>query len=196
MFECLVRPLRGFVRSALPVIAVFLLGAQVGAQVNLPQVPADPYRSFVGQWSGRIVVDHDHLPATVKITVTEGKDGRGMRWDYVFGKPGEKGYESVAKLIVLKPAEGRMLMHFKGSREQIYLTMGLDVVARDGVGQFSASACSTRGKCSICTFDLQPNSLSYLWKTTPDGKTFDVYSEFVLTRDPDPIQVNSTTAHQ
>jgi hypothetical protein len=137
----------------------------------------------VGQWSGEILVNHDNLPSRVKITVTEVKDGRGMLWDYEIGKEGEKGFSRATKMIVLKPSEGKIVMHFKGSPEQTYLTLGLDRVVQDGVGQFSASDCLPSKYCRVCVFDLKQNSLSYLWKTTNDGKSFDIYSEFVLARD-------------
>ena len=137
----------------------------------------------MGEWSGGILVNHDKdLPSTVKITVTEAKDGRGMLWSYVFGHQEEKGYTVVTKTVVLIPQEERMRMHFKGVPEQTYLTYGLERVAQDGIGQFSASNCSPAGYCSICTIDLRPSSLSYQWKKTSDGKNFDIYSEFVLTR--------------
>jgi hypothetical protein len=161
--------------------------------VNSTNPSNDPYKNFVGQWSGRILVNHDKMPATVKITVTEEKNGRGMRWDYVFGSEGEKGYETDSKMIVLNPAKEQLMMHFKGHPEQTYLTLGLGRVIQDGFGQFSASDCSPDRHCSICVFDLRQASLSYQWKTTSDGKTFEIYSEFVLTRDADPTQTNPNT---
>jgi hypothetical protein len=167
-----------------------LIATRASAQSNPPAPPKDPYKNFVGQWSGRILVNHDKMPATVKITVNEEKNGKGMRWDYIFGKQGEKGYQLATKIIVLKPAEGKMLMYFKGSPQRWFLTVNLDRFAQDGFGQFSGSDCSTMGSCRVCIIDLKPTSLAYLWKSTPDGKTFDIYSEFVLTRDIDPNQTS------
>jgi len=175
-----------------PFVALLLLCVRVDGQAASSNPSNDPYKNFVGHWAGRIVVNHEDMPATVKITVTEAKDGRGMSWDYVFGSVGEKGYKLATKSIVLKPAEERMTMHFEGNPEQTYLTVGLERAVQDGFGQFSASDCNTHKQCSICIFDLRPTSLSYQWKTTSDGKNFDIYSEFVLMRAVDPSQTTET----
>jgi hypothetical protein len=166
-------------------VAFLLFPAAANAQAS---PPSDPYKNFVGQWFGKILIDRDNLPQTVQMTVTEEKNGHGMRWDYVFGTDGQKGFKRATKTIVLKPAEEKAEMHFLGSPKQIYLTLGLHDFAQNGAGQFSASDCSTRGRCSICTFDLERSSLSYQWKTTNDGKRFDVYSEFVFTRGVEPVR--------
>lgn len=162
---------------------LLLCSESICAQMFSQNQPEDPYKSFVGQWSGKTLVDRDNLPSLVKITVTEEKNGRGMRWDYVFGEEGEKGYTRTSKLIVFDPARERMRMHFVGSPDQIYLTTNLGQVVHNGAGQFSASSCSMRGDCRICEFDLEQDSLSYRWKTTSDGKVLDIYSEFVLKRE-------------
>ena len=147
----------------------------------------DPYRNFVGSWSGTIPFSTDKMPPTVKLRVTEEKDGSRMRWDYVFGVKGDKGYTHDTKWFVLNPDKAQMTTWWKGKRKQMYGTFALDTFAKSGYGKFMAGI-SWKNKVAATTYnritvDLHPESLMYLWEVSPDGTNFSTYSRFEFKRD-------------
>lgn len=148
-------------------------------QVNPGPTKADPYRNFVGDWSGTALVNPDNEPPAVTLHISEEKDGGRMRWDYVFGKPGEKGYTQATKWITFKPAKEEMSTKWKGHPGLEFKTVNLNQFADQGFGAFGALM---RGASSRCTYELRPATLDYLWETS-DGKTYKIYSKFHFTRD-------------
>jgi hypothetical protein len=146
----------------------------------------DPYRNFLGSWSGKVSDTAVKVPSTVRVVVSEEKNGRGMRWDYEFGVKGEKGHQHDTKWFVLKPPEERMLTHWKGKQEIILGTSGLDAFAQTGFGHFYAGIVDDGSDSKVyerVTFDLHPDTLSYLWETGPDPQSLKTFSHFEFNRD-------------
>ncbi len=149
----------------------------------------DPYRNFLGYWTGKIVVNPDKLPTDVFITVTEEKAKARMRWDYIFGHPGEKKFERISKFIVLSPTDAKMLMHFGLESERLFDTPGLAAFAQAGFGTLVASETSNQQNywhvkhvvVNRVAVTLQPETLSYVWEIVSGGKT-KVYSAFEFKR--------------
>jgi hypothetical protein len=142
-------------------------------------LPSDPYRNFVGDWSGVIEKNSEDMPSTLTLHITEEVKKNRMRWDYVFGKPGEKGYTRDTKWIALKPGKEEMSTKWKGQDELEFKTINLHDFDARGFGVFVARE---RGALQRCTYELRPATLDYLWETA-DGQSYKIYSKFHFTRD-------------
>jgi len=169
-------------------VVLGLLLPRAEAQANLPASIENPYRNFVGSWSGTIPVNPDKSePFTVKVRISEEKGS--MRWDYEFGAKGEKGYSRDTKWIVLTPNDARMLTHWKHHPKQLFVTSSLDTFTHVGWGRFSGAVVSS-GKPAPnsfqrLTFGLRPGALTYFWEVGPNGQNVTLYSEFEFKRDGD-----------
>ena len=119
------------------------------------------------------------MPSTLTLHISEDAKNNRMRWDYVFGKPGEKGYEQATKWITLKPEKDEMSTKWKGHPGLEFKTVSLHDFADQGFGVFVAL---TRGAPQRCTYELRPATFDYLWETS-DGKSYKIYSKFHFTRD-------------
>jgi hypothetical protein len=179
------RLIKPFVLSTFLIAALSLSLAK--AQTASAVAPVDPYRNFVGSWSGKILVNPDNMPAAVKLNIKEDKNRTRMRWDYVFGVKGEKGYSSATKFIVLKPEKALMTMQWKGHSQLDFGTLALDTFVQNGFGEFVGGAVWNDTPSSIAynriTVDLHPATLSYLWEVGPDRQSFKIYSKFEFQRD-------------
>lgn len=147
----------------------------------------DPYKGFVGQWTGTAVVNPTHEPSPIRLTISELPDG-SMVWNYTFGTKGLKHYSQPSKTIGLDPQSEKMTSQWKGEPLQTFATVHLKDFTQSGSGTFEAcedytthSLFSSKHGTSCITYELQSNHLSYTWKVTKDGKT-SVYSEFVFDR--------------
>lgn len=170
---------------------VFLLILFAGGHVSTAQTNADPYRGLVGVWAGTILVDHEHLPKDVSLTISELASGKGMLWDYTFGRPGQKGFDRASKVVTLSPAKSTMRTHWWGYRELTFETTGLVEFASKGIGTFSA--CAPLGErnfwgrktdaASCVTFTVEACKFAYVWRTTRNGIT-SVWSQFEFNRTP------------
>lgn len=186
MFE----PKARFAKRALLCASTILI-FMISAKAQTPSPGENPYRNFVGSWSGTILENTDKMPKTVTLDITEDKNENSMRWDYVFGVKGEKGYTHATKWVVLKPSEARLLMHWKGKPEEQFGTHALDTFAQSGFGRFIAEAewknkSSTSSTFNRVTFELHPHNLTYLWEVSSDDRrSFSSYSRFEFKRDGD-----------
>jgi hypothetical protein len=182
-----------FMRPVTELLTAFIfLGvvAAAKAQGNGVSIPNDPYRGFIGRWSGTIPVDPEHMPPTLTVTISEDAGGKRMSWNYVFGRPGEKGYSHATRFVTLKPEEAHMWMHFDKDPDVEYETTGLDEFAKTGLGEFTAVIAYKKrhlfspaeSVANRCVFDLHSNTLTYTWDVTAHG-TSRIYSKFDLTRD-------------
>ena len=159
--------------------SAFLLTSAMGQQ---PAAGAqDPNRNFVGKWSGVILVNPTKYPSQVQLTISEKKNGGEMIWDYTFGQKGQPRYERSYKVVVLKPHDEVMLMHWKGDGKGKFTTSGLEAFARAGYGKFTASPGWEKPTTTQGTFELQANELTYRWEEASNGKT-KVSSEFSFHR--------------
>jgi hypothetical protein len=111
-----------------------------------------------------------------------------MRWDYIFGEKGQKGYVRSTKSIRLNVLDETMRMQWEGEEQNNYTTSGLEDFARIGYGKFTASHSyekrflfSKDHITSTVTFQLESSKMTYLWETTTNGKT-EVYSQFSFER--------------
>jgi hypothetical protein len=150
---------------------------------------SDPYRGFIGDWTGTILVNPDRSPNNVVLTISEMADGTAMLWDYRFGKQGQPGYKHVSKVVVLLPGQSELRSRWTGEKEITLTTSGLENFVKSGTGEFSATETvkrwSFRGKTSVAvskvTYRLTPSQFGYVWWSS-EGRNSTVYSHFEFTR--------------
>jgi hypothetical protein len=174
--------------------SIFLLNS--AAQNPKPPAP-DPFRNFIGRWSGTVLINPDNGPPEVKVTISEQPDKKAMTWEYIFGQPGAKGYVHDFKVMTLSPKWKIMTMQWKGKPKSTFSTAGLDDFASDGYGTFVGTQLNTQSNLpnvdwnpSRLIIKLQPSKLIYLWESTDHGKTH-IDSEFSFDRVPDPAEPQS-----
>lgn len=161
------------------VVGVMVLGVLSSCLVSAQAPPSGPYRNFIGDWSGTVEINPEDMPPTLTLHITEDVKKHRMRWDYVFGKPGEKGYAKDTKWIEFKPSKEEMVTEWKGQHEDDFKTTTLNDFAFYGFGVIIAAE---RGGLNRCIYNLQPTTLDYLWQTSEEGR-LRFYSRFHFIRD-------------
>jgi hypothetical protein len=144
----------------------------------------DPYRNFLGNWSGLVLQDSPNPPTSVAIHITEDKQGGRMRWDYWFGVRGKKGYYLQTKWLLFDLAKNEVRSYWDNRCDQFqrncnvseFKTVGLDVFNQQGLGHFTGQDGPTR-----LTVDLQTTTLAYMLEFD-DGKKSKILSKFILKR--------------
>jgi hypothetical protein len=186
------RSLRRLLGLALSILLLTSFLGSLAAQPPQPSSPdtvLNPYRNFIGSWVGSAPINPDKMAMPIQLTVVEEKDKARMRWHYVFGRKGDKGYQEADKYILMSPKDGKMLMNFDGSPVLLYDAPDLAAFTQAGIGTLSCVYRYTyrnywhleKAADQRVTLDLQPGTLSYLWETTRDGAT-KVYSRLEFTR--------------
>ncbi|MES2391670.1 MAG: hypothetical protein V4555_08520 [Acidobacteriota bacterium] len=183
-------------------LAVAALALSLHAGACAQAVTPDPDRNFIGTWSGTILVDRDHDASPVHLTITEKPDGSGTLWSYEFGLPGQKGHKTASKAMRLLPNAERLQSQWSGYPQVTFSTTGLEAFAQTGYGKFIVAEAYNRSAflftkhvISQGTFELQPDTMSYRWEVTTNGKS-ELYSHFIFHRDTSQNRTpgNGTTA--
>ena len=149
--------------------------------------PTDIYANFVGNWVGSMNVGNgDHGGYTIQklqIKITETKKNSRMRFVIVFDYDRRSG----TSFLILDPTKDEMSFFCEGMPQDHYQTEGLAGFAKTGLGDFTATqTVKTHGHLEIYrgTYHLEPDSLSYTWDVSDDGKPFEKMSVVTVSREP------------
>jgi hypothetical protein len=168
------------------VVAVVLSATQATAQAGGASADKDPYRYFLGNWSGVELVTPSSTHRTIALHVTEDQESGRMRWDYWFEVKDQKKYRPATRWFLLKPAKHRMQTYWEGSCSLIqsqrncdvsdFKTVGLDAFSEQGLGKFYGEDGPNR-----FTVDLQKTTLVYM-SEFDDGKRSKILSKYAFRR--------------
>lgn len=173
--------------------AIALVGGSIpmAAQAagTVTEWKVNPYRNFIGDWSGKFVKNPGGVADDVSVTITEDKPHARMQWDYTFGHPGERYYGHATKWFLFSQLDSRMRMHFDGEFEWLFDTPDLAKFMQTGMGTLTAVEHFERRNywhvkvdhMLRMTMTLQGETLSYVWETI-EGKKTKLYSEVALKR--------------
>jgi hypothetical protein len=142
----------------------------------------------VGHWIGynESVQKGAVVHTSLDLVVTEEKNGKSMRFDYTYGKKGEKDFKRLTRYVELRPTDAVVILRWKGEEKMSYNTDGLERFAQDGFGRFTAEQQRFLNQQKVFyrgTFELQPKTFFYKWECSDDGMHYAVTGVFSLARE-------------
>jgi hypothetical protein len=181
---------KGFVISRLPCLVLILLcySLRSRCQITNDHPTADLYKNFLGHWTGynESAQKGSVVHTSLDLVVTEEKNGKSMRFDYTYGKKGEKDFERLTRYVELRPTDAVMILRWKGEEKMTYKTDGLERFAQDGFGRFTAEQQRFLSQQKVFdrgTFELQQKTFFYKWERSTDGLHYAVTGVFALARE-------------
>jgi hypothetical protein len=175
-------------KSACFLLALFCFSHNSECQTGNSNQNADIYKNFSGRWIGynESTGKSAQVRIPLEIVITEEKNGKSMRFDYTYGRKGEKDFERITRYVELQPADAVMSLRDKGQEKMTYRTDGLDQFAKAGLGRFTAQQqrlLNLQKDFLRGTFELQEKTFFYQWERSADGVHYTITGVNSLTRD-------------
>jgi len=189
---------RWFVISRVTFLVLTLLccSQRSRCQITSDHPNADPYKNFVGHWIGynESVQKGAVVHTVLDLVVTEEKNGKSMRFEYTYGRKGEKDFEQITRYVELRPTDAVMILRWKGEEKMSYKTDGLERFAQDGFGRFTAEQQRFLNQQKVFdrgTFELQAKTFFYKWERSADGLHYAVTGVFSLARETNAVSTTN-----
>jgi hypothetical protein len=146
------------------------------------------YSHFIGTWSGTddYRSNRGMVTVPVAITISETKNQKALKLDYVYSKKGEKDYQHLVRFMAIDPVKGTVTLNWEHDDKEHYKTTGLDEFMKTGYGTFGFSIVMLpeNGVTIVdsCTLQLTANTLSYTWGESWNEPTSQTTGAWKLSR--------------
>lgn len=172
-----------------PVLLAILLIFDHPVHAQPPAAPPiDVYANFLGTWVGtnQHMEKGTAVETAVKLEITETKKNNAMRIDYTYGKQGEHDFGRETRFVTIASDKNIVMLQWKGEEEDPWAAQGLGDFMKTGLGVFTLQRVQGgAGNTTITyrgTFFLQPDTFSYQWEVSTDGKKFEATGIWELKR--------------
>lgn len=174
----------------LSVLLLFVVAGGVIAQAPAPS-PELALSHFVGTWTGVgqnfTATPTETVPLTVVVTQETHSKHPALHMEYTYGTKGTKTYDHITRYLWFDPAKSQVVFEWKHAGKDVFEARGLETFFASGYGSFTVAnvVLEARGDAYYHgLFMLGPQTWTYSWERSTDGKVFTKRSDWTLTRQP------------